>query len=61
MHALTLRESRLSAVTAQLDEIFGLATGDFGEALMKPNEPAPVFWDAERVRSVVVVFSAYNR
>lgn len=28
---------------------------DFGEALMKPNEPAPVFWDAERVRGIRVM------
>lgn len=33
--------------------MFEFVTGDFGEALMKPNELAPVFWSAERLRSVI--------
>ena len=32
-----------------------LVAGDFGEALTKPNEPAPVFWNADRLRSVAKV------
>lgn len=33
--------------------MFALVAGDFGEALMKPNDLAPVFWSTERLRSVV--------
>ena len=37
----------------KLSRIFEFVAGDFGEALMKPNKLAPVFWSTQRLRSVI--------